>query len=34
VDTLGSLTPVPGQGSYVLSRQGKFTIHFAVGQAF
>jgi outer membrane protein assembly factor BamA len=34
VDTLGSLTPVPGQSSYVLSRQGKFTIHFAVGQAF
>jgi outer membrane protein assembly factor BamA len=34
VDTLGSLTPVPGQDSYVLSRQGKFTVHFAVGQAF
>jgi outer membrane protein insertion porin family len=34
VDTLGALTPVPGQGSYVLSRQGKFTFHFAVGQAF
>jgi outer membrane protein insertion porin family len=34
VDTLGNLNPVDGQGSYVLSRQGKFTIHFAVGQAF
>jgi outer membrane protein insertion porin family len=34
VDTLGNLTPVPGQGSYVLSRNGKFTFHFAVGQAF
>jgi outer membrane protein assembly factor BamA len=34
VDTLGNLTPVPGEGSYVLSRKGKFTFHFAVGQAF
>jgi outer membrane protein assembly factor BamA len=34
VDTLGNLTPVPGQGSYVLSRKGKLTYHFAVGQAF
>jgi outer membrane protein insertion porin family len=34
VDTLGNLDPVDGQGSYVLSRQGKFTFHFAVGQAF
>ena len=34
VDTLGNLTPVPGQGSYVLSRKSKFTFHFAVGQAF
>jgi len=34
VDTLGNLNPVEGQDSYVLSRQGKFTFHFAVGQAF
>ena len=34
VDTLGNLDPVDGQDSYVLSRQGKFTFHFAVGQAF
>ncbi len=34
VDTLGSLTPVPGQASYVLGRQRKFTFHIAVGQAF
>ena len=34
VDTLGGLSPVPGQDSYVKSRQGKFTFHFAVGQAF
>jgi outer membrane protein assembly factor BamA len=34
VDTLGNLDPVDGQGSYVLSRRGKFTFHFAVGQAF
>ena len=34
VDTLGGLTPVPGQDSYVLSRKGRFTFHFAVGQAF
>jgi outer membrane protein insertion porin family len=34
VDTLGNLNPVDGQSSYVLSRQGKFTFHFAVGQAF
>jgi outer membrane protein insertion porin family len=34
VDTLGGLTPVPGQGSYVLNRNGKLTFHFAVGQAF
>jgi outer membrane protein assembly factor BamA len=32
VDTLGALTPI--QDSYVLSRKGKFTFHFAVGQAF
>jgi outer membrane protein insertion porin family len=30
----GALTPVPGQGSYVLSRNRKFTFHFAVGQPF
>jgi outer membrane protein assembly complex protein YaeT len=33
-DTLGNLTPVPGQGSYILTRQGKFTFHIAVGQPF
>jgi outer membrane protein insertion porin family len=33
-DTTGVLTPVPGQDSYVLARKGKFTLHFAVGQAF
>jgi outer membrane protein assembly factor BamA len=30
----GSLTPVPGEGSYVLSRKNHWTFHFAVGQAF
>jgi outer membrane protein insertion porin family len=34
VDTLGGLSPVPGQGSYVLGRKGHFTFHVAVGQAF
>ena len=34
VDTLGGLTPVPGQESYVLGRNRKFTFHVAVGQAF
>jgi outer membrane protein assembly factor BamA len=34
VDTLGALTPVPGQESYVKARSSKFTFHFAVGQAF
>jgi outer membrane protein insertion porin family len=34
VDTVGSLTPVPGQGSYTLGRNRKFTFHVAVGQAF
>jgi outer membrane protein assembly factor BamA len=34
VDTLGNLNPVPGQDSYVLDRNGRFTFHFAVGQAF
>jgi outer membrane protein insertion porin family len=33
-DTLGTLTPVPGQDSYVLPRNRKYTIHIAVGQAF
>ncbi len=33
-DPAGNLTPVPGQGSYVLPRQGKFTFHIAVGQPF
>jgi outer membrane protein assembly factor BamA len=34
VDTLGGLTPVPGQSSFVLNRKGHFTFHVAVGQAF
>jgi outer membrane protein assembly complex protein YaeT len=34
VDTLGNLTAVPGQGSYVKERSSKFTFHVAVGQAF
>jgi outer membrane protein assembly complex protein YaeT len=34
VDSLGALTPVPGQASYVLSRDRKWTFHFAVGQPF
>ncbi|HEV7366163.1 MAG TPA: BamA/TamA family outer membrane protein [Gemmatimonadales bacterium] len=33
-DSLGALTPVPGQDSYVLSRNRKYTIHIAVGQPF
>ena len=33
-DPVGNLTPVAGQGSYVLPRQGKFTFHIAVGQPF
>jgi outer membrane protein insertion porin family len=34
-DTVGgNLTPVPGQGGYVLPRDRKWTFHFAVGQAF
>jgi outer membrane protein insertion porin family len=33
-DSAGNLTPVPGQSSYILPRQGKFTFHIAVGQAF
>jgi outer membrane protein insertion porin family len=34
VDSTGALTPVPGQESYVLSRDSKWTFHFAVGQPF
>ena len=34
VDTLGALTPVPGQENFVKSRKSRFTFHFAVGQAF
>ena len=33
-DTAGNLTPVPGQGSYILPRKRKFTFHIAVGQPF
>jgi outer membrane protein assembly factor BamA len=33
-DTTGTLTPVPGQSSYVLDRKGRLTYHIAVGQAF
>jgi outer membrane protein assembly factor BamA len=33
-DTTGALTPVEGEGSYVLDRRRNFTIHFAVGEAF
>lgn len=33
-DSLETLTPVPGQGSYVLPRNRKWTIHIAVGQPF
>lgn len=33
-DDLGNLTPVPGQGSYVLPRDRKYAIHIAVGQPF
>jgi hypothetical protein len=33
-DALGNLTPVQGQGSYILPRKGKFTYHIAVGQPF
>jgi outer membrane protein assembly factor BamA len=34
VDTLGGLSPVPGQDSFVKGRNSKFTFHLAVGQAF
>jgi outer membrane protein assembly complex protein YaeT len=33
-DEFGSLTPVPGEGSYILPRRGKYAIHVAVGQPF
>ena len=33
-DPAGNLTPVLGQGSYVLPRKSKYTFHIAVGQPF
>jgi outer membrane protein assembly complex protein YaeT len=33
-DDAGNLTPVPGEGSYVLARNRKYAIHIAVGQPF
>jgi outer membrane protein assembly factor BamA len=33
-DTSGALSPVPGQPTYALDRDGRVTYHFAVGQAF
>jgi outer membrane protein assembly factor BamA len=33
-DTTGALAPVQGQERFVLERDGKFTVHFAVGQPF
>jgi len=33
-DDNGNLTPVPGEGAYILPRTGKFTMHVAVGQPF
>jgi hypothetical protein len=33
-DAMGNLTPVPGEGAYVLSRDRKYAIHIAVGQPF
>jgi outer membrane protein assembly factor BamA len=33
-DSAGNLDPVPGQSSYVLPRDRKFTFHIAVGQPF
>ena len=30
----GDLEPVPGQSDYVLDRDGRITVHFAVGQPF
>jgi outer membrane protein assembly complex protein YaeT len=34
VDPEGNLSPVPGQESFVLERERRVTLHFAVGQAF
>jgi outer membrane protein assembly complex protein YaeT len=33
-DEPGNLTPVPGEGAYILPRDSRFTLHIAVGQAF
>ena len=33
-DENGDLTPVAGQNEYVLDRDGRITVHFAVGQPF
>jgi outer membrane protein assembly factor BamA len=33
-DPAGNLTPVAGQGSYILPRSRRFAIHIAVGQPF
>ena len=33
-DAAGNLTPVPGEGAYVLARDRKYAIHIAVGQPF
>jgi outer membrane protein assembly complex protein YaeT len=33
-DPSGNLTPVPGEGAYVLPRNRKYSIHIAVGQPF
>jgi outer membrane protein assembly factor BamA len=33
-DNAGNLTPVPGEGSYVLARDRKYAVHIAVGQPF
>ncbi|HET6837446.1 MAG TPA: BamA/TamA family outer membrane protein, partial [Gemmatimonadales bacterium] len=33
-DEAGNLTPVPGEGEYVLSRDRRYAIHIAVGQPF
>jgi outer membrane protein assembly factor BamA len=34
VDAEGGLTPVPGRESFVLDRDRRVTLHFAVGQPF
>jgi outer membrane protein insertion porin family len=33
-DDAGNLTPVPGEGAYILPRNRKYAIHIAVGQPF